>query len=107
VIILETGKTDKITVSYNDQVDEFERIFLSGISIENNQKSSAIIYGYDNFDDLLTDYVNIIVTTYQFISMESTNSKEEILGAIHETTLNTLDAIKNGDLGETDTKELH
>jgi hypothetical protein len=103
---METGKTDKITVSYNDQVDEFERIFLSGISIENNQKSSAIIYGYDNFDDLLTDYVNIIVTTYQFIEMESTNSKEEILGAIHETTLNTLDAIKNGDLGETDTKEL-
>ena len=67
-------------------VYEFKNVILSGLmSTTESDEISTIISGYNDIDDFVTVFNNIILQAYDFLQKNADNSKEEILGALRET----------------------
>lgn len=97
----EVGKTDKIVVSFNDEVTEYERVIISGKEINEKDTNTTFMYGYSDFEKFVNDYTNILITTTQFLTSESDLERERVVNIVKDLTLQTFDAILNGDFDKT------
>lgn len=92
----ETDNHPDVVVTIGQDVTKLTRIFGSGKEIGSDNKSVTICYGYKEFHEFVNDYVNLIMSAYQFLENESEADAETVAQALEGIFKDTLEALKNG-----------
>jgi hypothetical protein len=90
-------KKSKVLVRIGDDVTTFDRIFCSGKVVNEDDKNTTLIYGYQNFDHFVQDYVNVLCTAFQFLEKETDSNREEVLEVLKGITADIFDSIESGE----------
>ncbi len=94
---IQKGKTDKIVVTFNDDVTEYERVIISGKEIKDKDTNTTFMYGYNDFEKFVNDYTNILITTSQFLVSESKMERGQVIDVMRDISEKTFKAILDGD----------
>lgn len=93
----EHGKTKKITVTFDDEVTEYERVIISGKEIGDAHVNTTFMYGFSDFDKFINDFSNILITSAQFIVNESNADREKVVETLRDICDSTFIAYLDGD----------
>jgi hypothetical protein len=96
-ITLTDKKANEIKMIINGEETVFSRILCTGKAVENKEQNTTIMYGYETFEEFINDFINVVLTTYQFLEKESTNTKEEVIKAMEDIIEDVMEAIKSGE----------
>jgi hypothetical protein len=97
MVTKDTTENPNVIVTIGKDVTKLTRIFGSGKEVGSDNKSVTICYGYKEFHEFVNDYVNLIMSAYQFLENESEADGEAVAQAMEGIFKDTLEALRNGD----------